>query len=347
MDWGVEMQFDVRQRTILFVRHGSHAYGLNIETSDEDFKGVCIEPKVYHFGFLSTFEQLEHMGSKSDGVDSVIYSLRKFARLATDCNPNIIEILHVADKDVLECDEFGEALRGARNLFLSKRAKHTFSGYAHAQLKRIKTHRSWLLDPPSAPPTRKEFGLSETSKVSASELGAYQSLIDQTTIHGDVAVSSMQKAVALGIVSDGLVLDLPKDVMSLFAREKQYHAAKQVYDQYVTWQKTRNPARAELEARFGYDTKHGMHLLRLQRMALEIMQDHIVYVDRRGRGDRDELLDVRRGKRSFDSLIDEVESLEAQANEVYKTSTLRKEPDRPVLDALIVDLTERYLSKHG
>ncbi len=111
--------------------------------------------------------------------------------------------------------------------------------------------------------------------------------------------------------------------------------------------KERNPARAELEAKYGYDTKHGMHLLRLQRMAKEILTDHLVYVDRRARGDRDELLAVRLGERMYDDLIDEAERLEAECEELYKTSTLRKEPDRVHLDAFIVGLTEKYLMLHG
>lgn len=65
------------------------------------------------------------------------------------------------------------------------------------------------------------------------------------------------------------------------------------------------------------------------------------------RPDAEELLAVRFGKRSYDDLVGEAEQLEAECDELYKTSTLRKEPDRNKLDALIVDMTERYLRKHG
>lgn len=315
------MEFDVTSRTIFHVRHGSHAYGLNIPTSDEDYKGICIKPKDFYFGVLNNFEQAEHMGSKNDGVDSVTYSLEKFARLALDCNPNIIEVLFVDDADVLKCDEFGEELRHRRYEFISKKAKFTFSGYAHAQLKRIKTHRSWLLNPPTKKPERTDYGLSELTKVSASELGAFEAS-----------------------VAAGMEIELPKDVLTLFSREKAYQAAKQHYDQYNNWLKTRNTARAELEAKFGYDTKHGMHLLRLMRMAKEILATGIVNVKR---PDRDDLFDVRFGKRSYDSLIEEAERLERECDELYLTSTLQKEPNRKELNKLIVSLTERYLSLHG
>ncbi len=315
------MNFDAQDRAILMVRHGSHAYGTNTPTSDLDIKGVCIEPRAYHFGFLNNFEQHEHMGSKSDGVDKVIYSLKKFAKLAADCNPNIIEVLHVDESDVLKIDEFGEELRAIKDEFLSKKAKFTFSGYAHAQLKRIKTHRSWLLNPPKEAPVRSAFGLSETTKVSASELGVLEAA-----------------------VKEGIEIEMPKDVLALFTREKQYLAAKTHYDQYVNWCKSRNSARAELEAKYGYDTKHGGHLLRLMRMCREILVFHKVIVKR---PDAKEILEVRAGNRSYDSVIDEAEKIETECEELYKTSTLRKEPDRVKLDNIVIDMTERYLSKHG
>lgn len=327
------MHFDVEKRTILLVKHGSHAYGLNTPSSDEDFKGVCIKPAACYLGFTQKFEQYESMGNYEGGnlhklrhlrgsdVDLVIYSLDKFAALAADCNPNIIEVLHVADEDVLAIDEFGERLRSIKDDFLSKKAKFTFAGYAHAQLKRIKTHRSWLLNPPKDVPLRKDFMLSELTKVSKSELGAF-----------DAAMA------------DGMEIDLPKDVLTLFTREKQYQAAKAHYDQYLNWVKSRNPARAELEVKYGYDTKHGMHLLRLMRMCKEILITGKVQVKR---PDRDELLAVRNGLRSYDSLIEEAERLEAECESLYDTSPLRREANRSAIDTVVIQMTEKYLRLHG
>ena len=343
------MNFDVKSRTIFFARHGSHAYGLNVPTSDEDFKGVCIKPREAYFGFTERFEQAEHMGSKSDGVDSVTYSLDKFAALAADCNPNIIEILHVSDRHILKMDEFGEELRSYRDEFLSKKAKFTFSGYAHAQLHRIKTHRAWLLNPPKGKPERSDFDLPDNVKVSKSEMGAYDSLLDQPTVDDSYSKGQEEAMVELATtaMSAKLGVDLPKNVVTLFVREKAYQSALTHYNQYLNWVKTRNPKRAELEAKFGYDTKHGMHLRRLQRMAREILVDHKVYVDREAYGDRGELLAVRFGRISYDQVVEESERLEAECDELYKTSTLRKEPNRAALSNMIVDMTDRYLRKHG
>ena len=141
-------------RTILHVRSGSHSYGTNIATSDEDFKGVCVPPSSVLHGFLANFEQ----AVSTAPVDQVIYDIRKFMRLAADGNPGLLEMLWTADEDRLVCTDAGRRLVDARSLFLSKKVKHTFCGYSASQLKRIRTHRRWLLTPPTHKPTAASSG---------------------------------------------------------------------------------------------------------------------------------------------------------------------------------------------
>jgi predicted nucleotidyltransferase len=341
------MNFDVSSRTIFLARHGSHAYGLNTPTSDEDFKGVCVKPKEAYFGFLNRFEQQEHMGSKSDGIDKVVYSLDKFAHLAADCNPSIIEVLFVDDSDVLKCDAWGEQLRENRDHFLSKKARFTFAGYSHSQLKRIKTHRAWLLDPPKAPPARQDFGLDDVQKVDKSELGAFDSLLGLDTVDDKALTSPVEQAEAISAIAVAKGIELPKNVITLFTREKAWRAAQAHWSQYQNWLKTRNPVRAELEAKHGFDTKHGMHLLRLLMMAVRLLREGTVTVKWQG-AEREYLMGVRNGMLAYDPLVEEAERLDNFVEELYKTSdVLPKEPDRNYLDQLIVGMTETYLRAHG
>ena len=97
----------IKDNTVLLVRHGSHAYGTNTPSSDEDFKGIAIPPQNYFFGSLHRFEQAE---LKAPDPDAVIYDIRKFFMLAADCNPNIIEVLHTAPEDHFIVDPIGEII---------------------------------------------------------------------------------------------------------------------------------------------------------------------------------------------------------------------------------------------
>ncbi|TXH46466.1 MAG: nucleotidyltransferase, partial [Desulfurellales bacterium] len=162
----------VERNTILLVNAGSHAYGTNLPTSDLDTRGVCVATRDFVLG-LRRFEQW----IEKEPVDCTVYELRKYLAFAADANPNILEIVFADDSDVLTQTPIGAKLRAHRRLFLSKKAKYTFSGYAIAQLKKIESHRRWLLNPPTAPPTRTEFGLPERTVIPKDQLAAAQSLI--------------------------------------------------------------------------------------------------------------------------------------------------------------------------
>ena len=227
------MTFDVEAHTIYYVRHGSHAYGLNVETSDEDFKGVCLPPLRYQLGFRHEFEQHTEEVCKGAAHDSVVYSLKKFIKLAAGCNPSIIETLFCDERDVIKQTTEGSALRLCRKLFLSRQAYNAFSGYAFSQLEKV--------------------------------------------------------------VKRGL---------------------------------------ADERAR-----KSAMHLIRLSRMCVEILSDGKVNVRRI---DRSELLGIRAGARSVESLVKEATELHEQAKASLPTSPLPEHPDYDRLDRLVVDLSKNF-----
>ena len=47
----------LKDRTILLVKAGSHAYGTNTPTSDLDIRGVAVPTKEYLIGYFKKFEQ--------------------------------------------------------------------------------------------------------------------------------------------------------------------------------------------------------------------------------------------------------------------------------------------------
>jgi hypothetical protein len=58
-------------------------------------------------------------------------------------------------------------------------------------------------------------------------------------------------------------------------------------------------------------------------------------------------MSIRNGAVAYDTLVEAAEKLEAQSDELYAASTLRKEADRVYIDKRLVDMTERYLRLHG
>jgi len=295
-------------RLIFEVVHGSQAFGLDGPGSDLDLKGVIIGPAFWYFGFSESPEQLVL------NKDHTLFELRKFFRLAIDANPTAIEMLWAPQNCIRECSPMAEKLLAAREKFLSLRVADSFGKYALSQLRRIKTHRRWLLEPPKAQPQREEFNLPGKPVFSGDQIGAAESLIES----GKLAHA-----------------DLPPNFMLILDRERSYRAAIKEWQQFQTWQKERNPARAKLEKEFGYDTKHALHLVRLLRMALEILISGEVIVRR---PDREELLAIKQGTWKFDQLIEYAESMNQKILEARNGTSLPEFPDNESLNLLCTEI---------
>ena len=137
---------------------GSIAYGVSNDNSDMDIYGFAIPPRDTVFPHLSGYihgfdEELkpftqfqQHKIQDSSGnagkgreYDLTIYSIIKYFRLLTDCNPNIIDTLFVPRRCVVYSTSIGELVRENRHSFLHKGCWPTFKGYAYAQIHKMKT----------------------------------------------------------------------------------------------------------------------------------------------------------------------------------------------------------------
>lgn len=260
------MRYEEAQDNAIFrYKAGSHAYGTNTEGSDEDFRGVFIAPLRHAFDLFQTsfmgqgtihdhlVAAISDIGAMAldaaknridraletdqgdlnfsvgtvskPGADEEMHELRKFLKLAADNNPNIIEFLYV-DRGITHASSEWYVFRKARDLFLSQKARATFSGYATAQLRRIKNHRGYLLNPPGERPVRKDFGLPDETTVPKENQGALLALPER-------------------FVDDG--------IRDLVRREKQFKAAMDDWRAYQRWSKERNEKRKEMERKCGYD----------------------------------------------------------------------------------------------
>lgn len=133
---------------------GSQAYAVANNDSDLDVYGWCIPPKdmvfphlrgeIPGFGYQTQrFEQFQqhHVNEKDHNkeYDLNIYSIIKYFQLVMDNNPNMIDSLFTDQTCVIKSTKLSDHVRDNRKVFLSKKAWHTFKGYAYAQMKKMRT----------------------------------------------------------------------------------------------------------------------------------------------------------------------------------------------------------------
>lgn len=290
---------------LLRVLHGSRSYGTHNEDSDFDYKGIFICHPLLKILDKSP-EQFE------ENKDSVVYELNRFISLVKTANPTLLEILFTDPQNILFIRKEIQPLLEAKKLFLTKTCQASFCGYALSQLKRIKTHKQWLMNPILIKPERETFYPKGIKKIDKNIYDALNSLPEEEKVKE----------------SDY--------ILQAFYAEKTYQNAMKQWQQYNEWKTSRNPARAELEAKFGYDAKHAMHLIRLLRMGLEIATDKDLKVLR---PDADYLKEVRAGLYSYEEVVEKAENLLEQVDIAYTNSNLPLKVDESKLIDLILKIS--------
>jgi hypothetical protein len=136
------------QTTILRTTVGSTIHGLHlVGTDDRDEMAICVEPMRDVVGFRP-FEQFIYRSAaarehKSDApsqpgdLDLVIYSLRKWLRLALQGNPTVLTMLFVPPEQCLVRDARGAHLQEIAPLIVSRRAGGRYLGYLTSQKQRL------------------------------------------------------------------------------------------------------------------------------------------------------------------------------------------------------------------
>jgi predicted nucleotidyltransferase len=309
----------------------------------------------------------EKEGIAEHGREGRIRSLNKFFQEATKCNPNVIEALWVQEDHVVHCTPEGEALRANRELFLNRQAARSFGGYAMSQMKRMELHYGYGHAGRPEVPSRTDFGLPERPKIRFDQQGAADAFMTRYLhelapwLEGrkndekEAIWIAITNICALILEDDERRYDPLQDNWHLIEQETAYKAASALgmdvnfidyirlekaygalvkeQKDYDNWVQNRNPARHELESKYGYDCKHAMHLFRLLRMGKELMSTGQLHVYR---PDREELQEIRNGQWEYARVISEGKALLEEVYDLARSDDcpLPKTPDQQKLQAL-------------
>lgn len=349
----IELEEIATKNCLIRVVAGSHAYGTNLPTSDWDERGIFVDDMKRT---LLPFEKIEQVQYRQD--DIVLFELSKYMPLLLAQNPNVIELLWTDPSDILFISDAGKLLLENRHNFLSKKVKDSYVGYAEGQLKRIKGHNKWLNNPqPEKEPELKDF----TSVIW--NYTKQQQFNKVVPTDGYIAVSMsdnnycLWEAQKLGLPKyknwidqrgNPIVMEkgeLDKININHFSPDlivkvnmKAFQDNHTNWKSYWTWKENRNEKRGELEALYGYDTKHAMHLIRLLRSGIDILETGIVPVRR---NDAEYLLDIRNGKFTYEEIVHESERLSAKVAEISKKTALPEDTNYELAKEIMIEIYKK------
>lgn len=321
------MMIDLQKNKIYHCMVGSKLYGTNTPESDDDFSGIFIAPKEFYLG-LNKVEEVDcSFTSKrddgkndTDAIDFKLYELRKFMKLAMENNPNILEHLFCNSEHIIDISAAGLNLLANRHLFPWKGLKQKFLGYAFSQKHKmtIKTDNY-------------------------TNLNLFNDWLDENTYDANLAFNTMK---------------YPTNRLLAELRDKNIPGIK-FYDSHATvgdinisltdkLSKVRNKTkdrlskvgnREELYTKYGFDTKFGMHLVRLMLEGKELLLTGELSFPLKH---REMLLDIRNGKWKREDIIKYSEDLEAEIEQITDTCDLPSKPRFDEIEKLLIKTVEEH-----
>ncbi len=132
----IEQEIMAEEPNLLYlILSGSRLYGTNMPESDFDYRGIFANSETEVMGL----DRRDSQTYKSE--DITLHGLHKFIKLAIDANPNILELFFADEATIYVHPLFKKYFIDNRDLFLTQKCYHTYSGYAISQVQRSK-HKS-------------------------------------------------------------------------------------------------------------------------------------------------------------------------------------------------------------
>lgn len=142
------------------------------------------------------------------------------------------------------------------------------------------------------------------------------------------------------IVTSNVPKNYGEPIGYMYANKEGFTYHCKEWKEYWDWIRERNELRWKINIESGaeYDTKNMAHCIRLLQMCVEIFRDGDLIVRR---PNRDELLEIRAGKLTFDDLLSKSQDLMNQVNKYAKTTTLPDDIDHEFVSNALFEIRQK------
>jgi predicted nucleotidyltransferase len=327
---------------------GSQSYGTATPESDVDYKGIYLQSNDDILS-MKYKEQIEV------SKDECYYEIRRFIELLSVANPTILELLFSPQDCILIDSPQYQLLREHRHKFLTKACRHSFGGYAIAQIQKAKglnKKMNWEKEKIERKDPLDFCYIIHTTGLTY----PFKKWVENNHINFDNLVAShVNHAVGCyflyciennkkGLIGDNSnsirVSEVPKDLMptaTFFYNEQAYSTHCRDYKDYQTWLNERNTQRYVDVGNHGQqiDGKNLLHCRRLLDVAMEIAETGELNVRR---PNTDYLLSIRQGKIPLENIIKQAEEDILRLDELYEKSNLPEKIDVEFLNELLLQI---------
>lgn len=316
----------LKDRIMFLTLGGSYSYGTNTEASDVDIRGCAMNNASEIVG-LSNFEQFVETNT-----DTTVYAFNKLITLLLSCNPNTIEMLGCKPEHYIYMTNIGREMIDNRKLFLSKRALHSFGGYANQQLNRLEN----AIARDRVAQAQKEEHILRSMKNSVMSFESRYTNFEAGSIKLFTDVSQRE--------------DLDREIfadihLDHFPARQFNSMMNDLHNVLGTYEKLNHRNHKKDDAHLN---KHAMHLIRLYLMCIDILEKEEIVTYREA--DHDLLMSIRNGAYQNEDhtykpeFFDIVEDLKKRLDYAKENTSLPTHPNMREVEEFVMSVNRRALN---
>lgn len=316
----------LKDRIMFLTLGGSHAYGTDTPTSDVDIRGCAMNSASEIVG-LSNFEQFVETTT-----DTTIYAFNKLITLLINCNPNTIEMLGCKPEHYIYMTDVGQEFINNKKLFLSKRALHSFGGYANQQLNRLEN----ALARDRLSQAKKEEHIKRSMENAVLSFKDKYATFDAGSIKLFTDVSTRE----------GMDAEIFADIHLEHFPARQFNGMlNDLHNVLGTYEKLNHRNHKKDDAHLN---KHACHLVRLYLMCIDILEKEEIITYREW--DHDLLMDIRNGYYMNDDgtycpeFFEMLDDLKKRLDYAKENTSLPDHPNMKEVEQFVMSVNRRALN---